>query len=423
MRVLPCPSTTRNRALHGAPAAGRGRPTSRGWIVATLLTWAAGGSAACGSPSAAPPYEHTGAASAAIYGGVLDDDGAANSAVVALTVGASTANLVLCTGTLIAPNVVLTAHHCVGSNLAPTLTCDDTGTSATGAQIGADVNPSIIHVFVGAQPDLTSPTPDAVGAAIFDTESTTLCNADIAVVLLDRNIPSITPLAVRLSGATRAGETVRAVGFGQNDQGSPTGTRFRRDGVSVLATGAEVSPSGTALGSNEMELGTSTCEGDSGGPAISEESGAIVGVVSRGGGCGDDFGHVYTMTAGFASLLTTAMAAAGEAPLEEVISSDGGPAPPTGSGSGASPPSGAADSGAPAMLPSKPSPSPDAGPWTVAFGGTQSGSSAGACAARIASRRSTNDSPDAALVALAALGAYRRRRRRRGRAAAVRLQR
>jgi hypothetical protein len=41
---------------------------------------------------------------------------------------------------------------------------------------------------------------------------------------------------------------VRAVGFGQNDQNAPVGTRFRKDGLSVLAVGAGVSASGTALG-------------------------------------------------------------------------------------------------------------------------------------------------------------------------------
>jgi hypothetical protein len=73
------------------------------------------------------------------------------------------------------------------------------------------------------------------------------------------------------------------VGYGQNDQGSPTGTRFRRDDVPVLALRAGVSASGTALGASEIELGESTCEGDSGGPAISETTGAIVGVASRSG--------------------------------------------------------------------------------------------------------------------------------------------
>ncbi|MGO8997062.1 MAG: trypsin-like serine protease [Polyangiaceae bacterium] len=363
-------------------------------------------SGACGGPASAPPEEAFGTASQAIYGGVLDDGAQANNAVVALTVG-SPQDFVLCTATLIAPNVVLTAHHCVGSNLAATVTCDQTGASTSGTQIGADVAPTTIHVFVGAEPDLTYGTPDANGAAIFDTESSTLCNSDIAVVLLDRSIPSITPLALRLTTATLPGETVRAVGYGENDQNDPVGTRFRKDGLSVLAVGPEVSPSGTSLGSNEFELGESTCEGDSGGPAISEETGAVVGVVSRGGACTDDFGHIYTMTSGFSQLITTAMAAAGEIPLEEVIQSDAG-APPKDAGTAtATAPSGAPSDGVDAGKGASP-------PFEEEGGGYSQGGNA--CASRVAPARgrSGDDWRGLPLVALAlaTLTARRRRSRR-----------
>ena len=64
--------------------------------------------------------------------------------------------------------------------------------------------------------------------------------------------------------------SIRSVGYGQNDEASPIGTRFRKDGVAVLAQGTAVSPSKTPLGTHEFEVGTSICQGDSGGPAISE---------------------------------------------------------------------------------------------------------------------------------------------------------
>src|SRR5262245_14986660 len=52
----------------------------------------------------------------AIFGGSRDDDQHAVSSVVALKVGAH-GNYELCSGALVAPNVVLTARHCVAKAL------------------------------------------------------------------------------------------------------------------------------------------------------------------------------------------------------------------------------------------------------------------------------------------------------------------
>src|SRR5690606_37859440 len=76
----------------------------------------------------------------------------------------------------------------------------------------------------------------------------------------------------------------------------------------------------TPLGPHEFEVGQSICQGDSGGPAISADTGAIIGVVSRGGACEDDHGHIYTTTAGFDALFSEAFAVAGGAPVVETDS-------------------------------------------------------------------------------------------------------
>jgi secreted trypsin-like serine protease len=110
---------------------------------------------------------------------------------------------------------------------------------------------------------------------------------------------------------------IRSIGYGQNDQSSPIGTRFRKAGVAVLAQGKAVSPSKTPLGAHEFEVGMSICQGDSGGPAISEETGAVIGVVSRGGGCSEDFGHIYTTTSGFDQMFDDAFTLAGATPKSE----------------------------------------------------------------------------------------------------------
>ena len=250
-----------------------------------------------------------------IFGGETDDDPNAVGSVVALKVG-SAGSFELCSGALVAPNVVLTARHCVANSITTSVSCDEKGNSTNGAHVAGEQPPSAVAVYTGASPRFGQ-KPQAVGAAIVAPKSEFLCDSDIALVVLDRAIAGIEPVAVRVRAGVAPGETVRAVGYGQNDRHVPLGTRLRRAGVAVLATGSGVSESRTALGAHEFEVGQSICQGDSGGPAISEATGAVVGVVSRGGDCDEDFGHIYTTTAGWTELFDEAFALAGGAPILE----------------------------------------------------------------------------------------------------------
>jgi len=256
-----------------------------------------------------------------VYGGDIDDDSLALPGVVALRIGTG-GTFELCSGALVAPNLVLTARHCVTNNVTTSVSCDENGRSANGKHIAGGEDPTIIGIYTGATPNFGQKA-QAHGHAIITPKGPYLCDSDIALVALDQAIENVTPLALRLQTPARVGETIRAVGYGQNDQNEPIGTRFRKSGLSVLSQGRGVSASGTPLGPREFEVGRSICQGDSGGPAISEQSLAVIGVVSRGSGCNDDYGHIYTTTAGFDELFSEAFAIAGATPTLEVIADTG----------------------------------------------------------------------------------------------------
>lgn len=291
------------------------------WIIASSLTLfaAVGGTTGCASETTQSPVETkvVGGETTKIYGGSADDASNAQTNVVALKVGTE-GNYQLCSGALIGPNVVLTARHCVAKSLTTTVSCDENGNSTNGKHVDGNHDPSEIAIYTGESPRFGA-KPDAMAQQVIAPDSDTLCDTDIALVVLDTSLKDVQPLALRL-GAPKAvvdGEAIRSVGYGQNDDALPLGTRMRKDGVSVLAMGRGVSASNTALGSHEFEVGESICEGDSGGPAISEATGAVIGIVSRGGGCDDNFGHIYTATSGFKDLVDQAFAVAGGAPALE----------------------------------------------------------------------------------------------------------
>ncbi|MFO0679322.1 MAG: trypsin-like serine protease [Polyangiaceae bacterium] len=253
-----------------------------------------------------------------IYGGEVDDDPVSNSAVVALRVEKGTSTQ-LCTGALVAPNVVLTARHCVSLGVASQVLCDEQGRSRNGAHVTGDVRPSNVAVSLGPEVDFST-APAARGKAVFRPEGDILCDTDIALVVLDRPLKNIQPLKIRVANRVVTGESIRSVGFGLNDINAALGTRLKKDAVEVLAVGPVGRKAETgrpSVGRHEFEVGKSICQGDSGGPAISEETGAIVGVVSRGGDCAIDEGHIYTSTAPFHQLFDAAFATAGASLLEE----------------------------------------------------------------------------------------------------------
>lgn len=185
-----------------------------------------------------------------------------------------------CSGTLISPNVVLTAQHCIAplENEAQNggINCNVT---RFGTAYGAT------GVYISTQEQLTQRPRDYVQASriIVPGRGQLVCGNDVALVVLSSPIQrrEAMPRLPRIDEELRSGETYHAIGYGATDgRGSGSGQRRRVDNMAVQCVGRDC-PLFSATPSEWIGQ-TGVCQGDSGGPAI-DEAGRVVGVASRGG--------------------------------------------------------------------------------------------------------------------------------------------
>jgi len=191
-----------------------------------------------------------------------------------------------CTATLVAPNLIITALHCVANFSPLPFTCNADGTLAAGpgGAIGTVISASEILVRSGT--DTLGEKSVAKGAKIFAAQTTTVCHDDLALVLLDRALeqpPTSLPISmIRLNADVMPGEHVRIVGYGavSEDTDASTGTRHSRSGLVVARVGDGIPPQTFTTN------GPGGCFVDSGGPALSDNE-AVIGVFSQFvGDCG-----------------------------------------------------------------------------------------------------------------------------------------
>ncbi len=282
-----------------------------------------------------------------------------------------------CTGTLIAPSVVVTAAHCVVEQDAMTgaitreFTADELDITAgelTPVNATADnIWPVVQIVRHPGYPGDGNPK-DSEGLGQED---------DIAMLILDGQVDAVGVVPIPAPGSAgamlTAGQTLTISGYGNRDEaGNAFGDLYIAETPFVRSNGNELLAGGTG--------NPDTCQGDSGGPiyAVNGSDVLLVGSTARGredaqATCGE--GGIYTFAPAYAQWLADNSNGQYDGPSNSGAGAAGGAGGAGGSGGGNAGNGGTAGSGGSGPPPSSGGESDDDGGCSVR--GTSRGGSPG----------------------------------------------
>ncbi len=163
---------------------------------------------------------------------------------------------VTCSGSLIAEDRVLTAHHCISQR------------GHSGRILELDVAPEGVKVELGGDPFAWGEV--AVRAIIAPTCGYSGGEGDIAILVLERRLTGVSTREVGLGDPPQIGTPIEPIGFGRCLWDRTAGAR-------TIRTGGPIQD----VWKRDFRVEASICPGDSGGPAVAAGSGEILGVISQ----------------------------------------------------------------------------------------------------------------------------------------------
>lgn len=169
---------------------------------------------------------------------------------------------VTCTGTLIADDRVLTAHHCVAAR------------DASGAALEHDKAPEEIGIELGG--DYLPWGEVTVRAIVAPDCGYRAGHGDIAILVLSRHLIGVPTSPIRIEAPPERKDKVELYGFGR--------CALTKDAIHRVSRSADLID---AVAPGHFSAPASVCPGDSGGPVYSKK-GDLIGVISASVMDGDD---------------------------------------------------------------------------------------------------------------------------------------